>query len=303
MTSAARSLIARLVEPHLASDALGWLGGAVEEIAGGVDDGRFCALLSTASRHAGGTVKVDPDAAALAEAEQVLEGWNPERWTALSALRALLVLAREDLARESGARAVEEAFRYADEGELVALYAVLALLPEPGRFAWRAGEGCRTNMRSVFEAVACDTPYPLRYFDDVAWNQCLIKCVFVEAPLWRVYGVDERLSPELARMALDLADERRSAARPVQHELWMCLGSHGGERGRASLERELAEGPVLGRSAAALGLARAGEAAKLRGFLDRERDEVVRDHLLRALDGAHDQRSFGALSRIPAARA
>jgi hypothetical protein len=52
-----------------------------------------------------------------------------------------------------------------------------------------------------------------------------------------VHGLDERLSGELARMALDLADERRSAGRPVNPLLWLCLGAHGGAGVVPPLER------------------------------------------------------------------
>jgi hypothetical protein len=134
----------------------------------------------------------------------------------------------------------------------------LPLLPANARLAAYAGQGCRTNMRTVFEAVACDSPYPSRYFDDVAWRQLVIKSVFIDVPLWRVEGLDERLSPELARMALDLADERRSAGRPVPPQLWLCLGRYGGERAMKALHHELESGAVRARAAALLALGRAG---------------------------------------------
>ena len=74
----------------------------------------------------------------------------------------------------------------------------------------------------------------------------------------RVVGLDGRLSPELACMALDLADERRSASRDIPPELWLCLGEYGGERGVAALVEELASAGPLGRRAAVLGLAGLG---------------------------------------------
>jgi hypothetical protein len=193
---------------------------------------------------------------------------------------------------------MESAFQYADEGELCALYRSLALWPEPKRFAARAAEGCRTNMRSVFEAVACDTPFPAKCFDELAFNQCVIKAIFVGAPLWRVWGLDGRLNAELARMALDLADERRSAGRPVQHELWLALGKHGGARGVTSLERELDPGNAdsLGRRAAAFGLARAGEGAKVEAWLAREKDAKVGEALRIARRGPVAQAAFAGLT-------
>ena len=205
------------------------------------------------------------------------------------------MLARADLEEPTAAEAIEEAFRYADEGELCALYRSLAHLPEPERFLWRAAEGCRTNMVSVFEADVLDTPYPAACFDEVAWNQAVIKCVFVGAPLWRLHGLDERLSPELARMALDLVDERRSAHRAVQHELWLALGSHAGPRGLESLERELTASDPLARRAAVLGLARAGAADRLEALASADPDPTVQATLRSALEGETSQGAFRAL--------
>ncbi len=289
-----RPLIEAFLDRRLLPAAQQWLRDASAEIATGPDHGRFASLISLASRHAKRDA-LDPDAGEIAAAGAALEGWNPERWTVLETLRVALVLVRPDLSDETGAAALEEAFRYADEGELCALYRSLAHLPAPERFAWRAGEGCRTNMVSVFEAVVLDTPYPARCFDDLPWRQAVIKCVFVGAPLWRLWGLDDRLSPELARMALDLADERRSAGRDVQHELWLCLGAHGGERGVESLERELQGSNTIGRRAAAYALARAGETARLERFLAEEGDAGVADSMRDALAGNTSQEAFRAL--------
>lgn len=286
-------LLVRMLQARCDARTLAWAGEARAEIALGVSDERFCAVLSLASRNTPRR-PLAPTAAERDEAGRSLEGWDPERWTLLEALRAVLVLGRKDLAEPSAERALEEAFRYADEGELCALHRVLAHLPDPERFSWRAREGCRSNMRDVFEAAALDTPFPARWFDEVSWRAAAIKSLFVGAPLWRLAGLDQRLDPELARMALDLADERRSAQREVQHELWLCLGRHGGERGRDSLTRELepANAHTLGRKAAAFGLARAGEATRLRELAARERDPAVAEAMRAALQGPSDQTAF-----------
>jgi len=96
-------------------------------------------------------------------------------------------------------------------------------------------------------------------------------------------------------MALDLADERRSAGRAVQHELWLCLGPHAGERGLAGIERELAGSHTLGRRAAAIALARAGATKRLAELLERERDPAVAGTMRSALAGNTDQRAFREL--------
>lgn len=286
-------LLRKALDSRLSTSALKFLKGATAEIADGTSNARFCALLSLASRHARRR-PLAPAASELETAARILPGWNPERWNLLETLRVVLVLARDDLGSDGVVLALEEAFRYADEGEQCALFRALSLLPGGERFVWRAGEGCRSNMRSVFEAAALDTPYPARHFDAVGWNQCVIKALFVGAPLWRLYGLDERLSPELTRMALDLADERRSAGRPVPHELWLCLGKSGGARGLAALERELApDNPnVAGRCGAVLAFARAGDTGRLARLEAEERDARVRAILTRALAGETGATTF-----------
>jgi hypothetical protein len=292
--SAARELMAALLSARSERRALDWIENAGREIAGGVPHARFAALVSLASRHvARGALQ--PSARGIEHASELVEGWNPERWTMLETARAMLVLSRKDLAQPSAVDALDEAFRYADIGEMCALHRSLQFMPGPERFVWRAGEGCRSSMRAVFEAAACDTPFPVKNFDDLAWRQLVIKALFVEAPLWRVYGLDARIDAELARMALDLADERRSAGRNVQPELWACLAGCSGERGVQSIERELAGSYATGRRAAALALARAGRTQRLAELARREKDPAVEGTMRSALEGKHDQAAFGAL--------
>ena len=291
-------LLRQWTEARLEGKALGWLKEAVREIGEGSSSVRFAGLYARASRFARST-GLELNDKELRAAGQAIEGWSPERWTLRDAVRGALLLSRPDLTEEAGAVVVEDVFRYADVGETIALCRSLALLPEPGRFVGRAREGCRSNMRSVFEATALDTPYPFAHFDDGAWNQLVIKCVFLEAPLWRLYGLDQRLSKELARMALDLVEERRSAGRTVQPELWLALGEHAGKRGLAALSMELAEeNPHRdGRRAAALGLARADAHKRLKRALDDEKDELVRETIAAALDGPVTQEAFRVLDQ------
>lgn len=294
-----RDCLLELLEPRLSGASFSWLESTARGIAEIPDPTRdvLPMKIALASRYVP-RAALAPTLAERERAAETLEGWNPERWSLLDAARAVLVLSRAGLDESDGAQAIEACFRYADVGELVALHRSLALVPDPRRFAWRAGEGCRSSMRSVFEAAACDTPLPFTVFDDTAWRQLVIKALFVEAPLWRVYGLDKRLDAELARMALDLADERVSAGRPVRHELWLCLGKHAGERGRLALVRELEVGHPIGRRAAAIGLARAGEFATLHRCRSSERDPAVRATMDEAVAGRTGAEAFSELDSI-----
>ena len=290
-------VLRQILEPRLGRKSRAWLKAASTEVADDVGDARFCALLSLGSRHARQHTPLlarDEERAALARAT---EGVEIEGWSLLETLRVVLILSRSDLGEESGAVAIEEAFRYADEGETCALYRSLAFLPQPERFLDRAREGCRSNMLSVFNAAALDTPFPRDHFDDLAWNQAALKALFIGAPLWRLVGLDQRLSEDLCRMALDLVDERRSAGRAVQPELWLLLGGFGGERARTALEAEVApSNPNLnGRRAAAIAFARAGLNERLAELKESETQPAVAATMAQALAGQTDRKALGAL--------
>jgi hypothetical protein len=297
-----RKWAASALSARLQGTAAAWWQKTITEIAAGVSDEVFVARLSMASRHVRGTVMLEPTSAECDQAATLHPGWNPERWTLQETLRVALILARTDVLEASFVDAFEEAFRTADEGECRALYRCLALLPDGERFVWRAGEGCRTNIGTVFQAVTCDSPYAAAYFDDTAWNQLCIKAVFVGAPLWRVHGLDGRLSEDLARIALDLMDERRSAGRDLQPDLWLCLGSHGGGRARAAIELELAQGPRNGRIAATYALGRCLAEDRLRE-LAAGSDPDVADAATRALAGQCGQYAWAPLDPLAAAAA
>lgn len=254
----ARAFLVEVLAGRLDPAAMEWLEAAGAEILGGVSSPRFGSLLSLASRHIPARL-LELSGRERERASSGVPGWNPERWDMREAARVCLILSRADLDKPAFVADLEDAFKYADEGELRALYKSLSLLPEGGRFTWRAGEGCRTNIVPVFESVACDSPFAQAHFKEVAWKQLVVKALFIGAPLWRVYGLDQRLSEDLARMVLDLVEERSSAGRQVPCELWLALGPHGGERALALLSAEGTAGDTLGARAARLALKRREE--------------------------------------------
>ncbi len=262
--------------------------------AAGLSDAQFAQSIALASRF-GPRGPLAPSSQACQAAGDLLPGWNPERWTGLEAVRVRLVLARAAAEDETLPRAVEEAFRYADEGELCALYRSLQFLPEPERFAWRAAEGCRSNMMSVFEANGCDTAFPVNHLDDIAWRQLCVKALFIGAPLWRVSGFDGRVDAELCRMTLDLVEERRAAGRAISPELWLCLEGEPDERALRALEDELAGDDELSSRGAALALGRLGCDDRLRELAASTEGPLLETVRL-ALAGHHDQAAFGAVS-------
>ncbi len=114
-------------------------------------------------------------------------------------------------------------YRTSDNDERAALLRSLPLLPEPERFLPIATDACRTHVLGVFEAIACDNPYPARHFDQASFNQLVVKALFVGASLARVEGLPARDNPELARMVRDYVSERRAAGRAIPEDVALVL--------------------------------------------------------------------------------
>ncbi|GBD44940.1 hypothetical protein HRbin40_02435 [bacterium HR40] len=190
----------------------------------------------------------------LAQAAAVRPGWDPSDWSIDQAARLAFLLARFDGDEAAFARLLETLFVTADIGELVCFYRGLPLYPGPQLLLARAREGARTSMRPVFEAVAHRNPYPAEHFDEAAWNQMILKALFIGSRLWPIQRLDERRNPELARMLLDYAHERRAAGRPVDPELWRGVGPFATGPALADLARALDSSDPLERAAAVLAL-------------------------------------------------
>lgn len=162
----------------------------------------------------------DEDIRAAAEARQ---GWKPGQWSVDNAARVLL-LATAAPALNAFSEQFASLCRYGDVAEQIACYSALPLLPQPDMLKPQVGEGLRTNMRAVFEAIAHDNPYPAERFEDHRWNHMVLKALFIGSELNPIYGLDQRANPELARILCDYAHERWAAHRAVSPELWRCVG-------------------------------------------------------------------------------
>ncbi|HZN86033.1 MAG TPA: EboA domain-containing protein, partial [Burkholderiales bacterium] len=129
----------------------------------------------------------------------------------------------------------------------------------------QVGEGLRSNVRAVFEAIAHRNPYPQAWFDTHRWNHMVLKALFIGSPLAPIQGLDARANAELARIMRDFAHERWAAGRPVPFEIWRCVGPFAEGPALEDLARVLRKGEAIEKRAAALALAASPdrEAARL----------------------------------------
>jgi len=240
------------LQRQLSTTAWQWLASELAKLANDSSNRQLSITLGMIPRRLG---KADLDLTAddRAAAEQSRAGWKPEYWSVDNAARVLVLHSIATADRHFSKR-FEDLCRYADVTELIALYKGLPLYPEAAQLESQAAEGLRTNMRTVFEAIAHHSPYPREQFDQKRWNQMVLKALFVNSQLWPIQGLDERANPELARILCDYVHERRAAGRAIPVELWRCIGPFAEGDMLDDLAQELTTGSNSERQAVILAL-------------------------------------------------
>lgn len=214
----------------------------------------------------GGLELRDGDAEQL-EAE--MPGFTLEGWDQFRLGRVILLLVLAEQSEGVFAETLEKLLGTADLRERVAIYSALPLLPRGEQWVEMATEGLRTNIVDVFDSIALGNPYPAKYFSDEAWNQMVLKALFISRPVYRIVGIDERVNPSLAASMSDLAHERWAAGRWVSPELWRSCQDQLSDQLVEDLKR-LAESEQPGqREAVALLVAGDGEDERLEGVREK----------------------------------
>ena len=231
-----------------AGDEADWVRDRLDALAAGAPERDLHVFLGLAPRRLG-KADLALTEAELREADIAVPGWNPAGWSVDGAARvlALMVHARE----RPFAELFKDLRRTADAAEMIALYRGLPLYPEPETLGFEVGEGLRSNIVAVFEAIAHHNPYPRDFFDEHRWNHMVLKALFVGVSLAPVVGLEERANPELARILREYAHERWSAGRLPPPQLWRCVGPFAqDEAALADLARALEGAPAEARAAA-----------------------------------------------------
>lgn len=246
------SLLAAWIGRQAPAAAQEWLTAQQQKVASG--DFKTLALSMGLVPRKLGKADLELTGKDLEDAHAARPGWKPAHWSIDQAARTLLILAWPASDEATYAATLDKLFSAGDIGELVALYQALPLLPFPDAHRLRAAEGIRTNMKSVFCAVAHNNPYPAEKFDDDQFNQMILKCLFVDVALDPIVDLDRRVNEPLMRMLVDYAHERWAAGRTFNPELWRPVGPVADEAALEDLIRVLESGDEKSRQAAALAL-------------------------------------------------
>jgi hypothetical protein len=203
--SALRGIVARRCTP----DVTAWLDDALAQAA---DPARFAAAFAGAGRRLGTALIEREDASRVTAAGLA---WPEAAGVDECGRGALVIAAIAALPEDAQVPVVRDLLRRGEVRERQAVLRVLAVLPAPVRFVDSAVDACRTNIQTVFEAIACDNAFPARHFPALAFDQMVLKALSNGAPVGRIVGLAERTTGELVRMVDAFASERRAAGRDI----------------------------------------------------------------------------------------
>ena len=224
-SDAAAKLIKSWLQRRLEPASFNWLVERLEKHSVANSDRDLHITLGMIPRKLGKS-ELAPTAEEMAAAEQVCSGWDPSAWSLETASRlcVLCELAANDPATFGDK--LSDLCRTADLAESITLFSGIPLYPASPALEYQIGQGLRTHIRAVFEAIAHRSPYPRTQFDHNRWNHMVLKALFIDSTLAPIQGLDERANPELASILCDYAHERWAADREVTPELWRCVGPY-----------------------------------------------------------------------------
>jgi len=163
---------------------------------------------------------------AVADARAMGAGWLARGSNVSEVARVLLARAIIAADPPSGPRNLRALYVEGDNDERAAVSRTLGLVDDP-TYTRVAQEACRSNVKPVFEAIACDNPFPARHFGERPFCQMVLKTFLFGTRLSRVEGLRERTTAELFRMARDFADDLRATGRHVPDDVGELLALEG----------------------------------------------------------------------------
>jgi hypothetical protein len=215
------------LEDRVSPDALAWLQDAAEEIA--LEPAKIATRFPAVGRKVG-RGPLDPGA----------DPDDVHAWTIDDAARTYLLQALPRPEDE-----IRELYRYGDAAERRGILRALEYLDVDALDL--VEDAIRTNDTRLIAAAL--GPYATERLSDAAYDQAMLKCVFVGVPITPLHGL-ERVTADGARMLAALVHERVAAGRDVPAEVWTVIDRHPPEDEIAAIVAEL-ESPYEDRRVAA----------------------------------------------------
>jgi hypothetical protein len=200
-----------------------WLDYKLKQILSSETDALYFMTFSAVSQYFGKSHLTTTEEE-VKKANTLRKDWRIDRWSLTQTARTYLLLSFAEKYPERFNETLDKIIGAADMFELIAIYQAMSLFPNPDRYSLHATNGIRSNMISVFDAIALNNPYPADYFNDLAWKQVVLKTLFVDSRIEQVIGIKRRAHQDLGTALCNTVEERFAAHRPIKLEMWSILG-------------------------------------------------------------------------------
>lgn len=220
-----KKFLFKLLSRQISNTGINWLNTVIYDLETNYTESSFMQWYSLVPRFTG-TEKLFVSEKDTLDANKIRKGWHITNLTIDQTTRILLVLNAFQGNISEYNKTLNKILSSGDLKEIDALFSALPLLPFPKEQCELALAGKRTNISSLFDRIALNNPFPSEYLDDDNWNQMILKAVFIESPLYKIYGLDKRMNIKLASMLFDYAKERKAAGRVITPELWRLVAPY-----------------------------------------------------------------------------
>jgi len=199
------------IRQHLNENALTWYCENYDTLLNTPDEKTLYLSISLATRKVGkSSIKINNDS---------------RTWTIDQAVRVVF-LANMNPLLPNHRLWIDRFFTTADQNELVAIYQGIFYLPVPQFWLDKALFAARSNMTSIFLAIAYQNKFPCLYFSEDAWNQLVLKTLCLNFALSPIIGLTQRMNSNLREIFYENVLDQWAANRLVNPELWMCMANH-----------------------------------------------------------------------------
>jgi len=274
---ASKNELFQKLDPFISESGRNWLQDALQTIATSEQIIEDLGLYSAMTKRKLGSVH-------LQQATPIDTTFSPldiHRWTNTDTARLILLMTAIENAPEQAESIILSYYKMGDELEHIALIQGLIFFA-PGEYLTElALDIGRTNNLQVLAALTLDNPYPACIYSEQAFNQMVLKGLFLGLAIERIEGIEQRANPDLARMCENYVGEREAAGRTVPTDIWLAIGPFASETGRQQILDYLNHEDVGHRYYSTLALVQRlsqdpALTAILKQHLDTEQEPVIR---------------------------
>ena len=252
-------------------EAVAWLQQTVDEQGKSFQQRPFYYAFSGVSRRFDKKATTDAGDGQLTFLSKTVPGFTVAGWDEFRLARVILLTVLAEQEKDIFLENLKALIGTADFREQVAIFSAFPLLPHPVALVEFATDGLRSNIIDIFDSISLNNPFASENFTDEAWNQMVLKAIFITRPLYRIVGHGERTNLALAEAISDLAHERWAAGRTINPEAWRSCTNFLDERISGDIAKMAGSSEANDRSAAALVVSAAeGKLDSLKDRLSRE---------------------------------